>query len=118
MATGSIAPECTCQVESLRCVLQMLLEAHQAWYHMQRCKDQFEALLSIDKLKKGFPPAAVPPHPPRRAPVPHPGRSLHLMFQMFGMLVHAAKDNIANLRAGILLMFILVHCWSGPSQCT
>lgn len=54
-------------------LMQMLLEAHQAWYHMQRCKDHFEALLSIDKLKKGSPPAAVPPHPPRRAPVLHPG---------------------------------------------
>ena len=44
---------------------QMLMEAHQAWYHMQRCKDRFEGLLKIDQLRAGSPPATLPPDPPR-----------------------------------------------------
>ena len=43
----------------------MLMEAHQAWYQMQRCKDRFEGLLKIDQLRAGSPPATLPPDPPR-----------------------------------------------------
>lgn len=33
--------------------LQMLLESHEGWHQrFQRCKDRFEGLLKIDKLKK------------------------------------------------------------------
>ena len=40
-------------VVSIRNVcIQMLLSAHEAWYQMQRYKDRFEGLLSIDQLKK------------------------------------------------------------------
>ncbi|DBA87458.1 hypothetical protein WJX77_001718 [Trebouxia sp. C0004] len=46
-------------------LMQMLMEAHQAWYQMQRCKDRFEGLLRIDQLKAGSPPATLPPDPPR-----------------------------------------------------
>ena len=31
--------------------VQTLLESHQGWYLLQRCKDRFEGLLRIDKLK-------------------------------------------------------------------
>lgn len=30
----------------------MLLSTHDAWYQMQRYKDRFEGLLSIDRLKQ------------------------------------------------------------------
>ncbi len=43
----------------------MLMEAHQAWYQMQRCKDRFEGLLKIDQLRAGSPPATQPLDPPR-----------------------------------------------------
>ncbi|KAL0052002.1 hypothetical protein WJX82_006344 [Trebouxia sp. C0006] len=46
-------------------LMQMLMEAHQAWYHMQRCKDRFEGLLKIDQLRAGSTPATLPPDPPR-----------------------------------------------------
>lgn len=32
--------------------MQTLLEAHQGWYQLQRCKDRFEGLLRIDKLTR------------------------------------------------------------------
>lgn len=41
--------------------LQMLLESHQGWHQrFQRCKDRFEGLLKIDKLKKDATKPAVP----------------------------------------------------------
>ena len=43
----------------------MLMEAHQSWYQMQRCKDRFEGLLKIDQLRAGSPQAALPPDAPR-----------------------------------------------------
>lgn len=44
---------CLPSVVSIRNVcVQMLLSAHEAWYQMQRYKDRFEGLLSIDRLKK------------------------------------------------------------------
>lgn len=46
-------------------LMQMLMEAHQAWYQMQRCKDRFEGLLKIDQLRAGSTPATLPPDPPR-----------------------------------------------------
>ena len=36
----------------VRACVQTLLESHQGWYHLQRCKDRFEGLLKIDKLKR------------------------------------------------------------------
>lgn len=35
--------------------MQMLLSTHEAWYQMQRYKDRFEGLLSIDRLKQAAP---------------------------------------------------------------
>ena len=53
-------------LEAVACLcvcVQTLLESHQGWYHLQRCKDRFEGLLRIDKLKsnasKAVPPAAA-----------------------------------------------------------
>ena len=46
----------------------MLLSAHEAWYQMQRYKDRFEGLLSIDRLKGG---AAKDPPLPSGPPQQH-----------------------------------------------
>ena len=50
--SAAVAPALAPCLEGICVCVQTLLEAHQGWYQLQRCKYRFEGLLRIDKLKR------------------------------------------------------------------
>ena len=112
-------------IHNIVCYVQMLLEAHQAWYQVQRCTDLFESRLKIDKLRNSLAVQNMPPTVPTRrtpasaldaAPAADPGKLSSLAQSPQGLrcLAHAFTI-LHTIQAVILFSSITQHQCCRPA---